>query len=217
MKLFYNFNTRLSRNIYKESCSKFGKENVMILRRAYIFFVFKVFFPTLFLVILTFLSTRLVSYVFIEYLLNIEYLLYINIVIILFLFALIWIPIIKKYIDYKMDFIAITPNYVSAYNQTWIFSRSNRVIDTTNIETITIPKTWFIMSVFNYGTIVFLSGVSQASSIDDGAKWNIGFNYVFNPEKTKKKITDILQKNSKNGYFSKENSATWKNEFVHYT
>lgn len=33
------------------------------------------------------------------------------------------IPIAKKYIDYTMDFLVITPDYMIKYDQKWFFQR----------------------------------------------------------------------------------------------
>jgi uncharacterized membrane protein YdbT with pleckstrin-like domain len=48
--------------------------------------------------------------------------------------------ILKKIIDYYMDFAIVTPEHIVAYNQKGIFSRESRSIDVDKIKTITVNK-----------------------------------------------------------------------------
>jgi uncharacterized membrane protein YdbT with pleckstrin-like domain len=65
--------------------------------------------------------------------------------------------LLKRFIDYKMDFAIITPKEIVSYNQTGIFSRSSRSLDVDKIKTISVDKKGLLRSIFNFGSIIFLS------------------------------------------------------------
>lgn len=88
--------------------------------------------------------------------------------------------------DYKLDFAIITPIELISYNQTDIFTRSSKTIKTDNIKTISLDKKWFLKSVFNYGTLMFLS------EWDDAGKWELDLYYISSPEQVKNEISRII-------------------------
>ena len=73
------------------------------------------------------------------------------------LFTILPYNILKKYIDYKMDYCIITPEDIVLAEQSGIFKRQIRTLDTSKIKSISVYKKRFFMSVFNNGSIVFMS------------------------------------------------------------
>jgi hypothetical protein len=99
-------------------------------------------------------------------------------------------PVIKKYIDFKLDFGIITPKWVFSYNQTGILRRNMTSLNVQNIRSIVVNKAWLIYSIFNNGEILVLSEGS------DNNKWEAKFNYVNNPELKRKKMKQIFSKSN---------------------
>lgn len=94
--------------------------------------------------------------------------------------------VIKYYIDYKMDYCIITPTEVILAEQSGFFKRQLRTLDATKIKSISVYKKSIIKSIFNNGIIVFMSDG------DDNNLWEIHIDYIYNPEKHKDIINQIL-------------------------
>lgn len=185
MKIFSNFDTQFKYNLYNKFVQKYWKDNVIIITRDKIFLYLHVLLPSiLYLILLIFLFL-------IWFLWDWESFNNIKWVIIFILIFFTFIPfaykIIKRLIDYYMDFAIITPREIVAYNQTWIFSRDSRSIDVDKIKSITIDKKWFINSLFNFWSIVFLSEWS------DDWNWDIKLDFVHNPDLVRHKIIDLVK------------------------
>ena len=82
-----------------------------------------------------------------------------SIQIVLTIMIILWFmpSITKQYMNYKLDFAIITPIELISYNQSNLFTRSSKTIKTNNIKTISLDKSGILKSVFNYGTLIFLS------------------------------------------------------------
>ncbi|HCY21573.1 TPA: hypothetical protein DIC40_07170 [Patescibacteria group bacterium] len=59
------------------------------------------------------------------------------------------IPIIGKWIDYKLDFIVITPDFLIMYDQAGIFNKKVITLNEKSIKTISIERKGFLYSIFN--------------------------------------------------------------------
>ena len=74
------------------------------------------------------------------------------------LFDLVWLfPIIGKYMDYKLDFIIVTPDVLIMYDQGGIFKRNIISTNEKSIKTISVKKSGLLYSIFNNGDIIFLT------------------------------------------------------------
>ena len=62
-----------------------------------------------------------------------------------------------KRIDYKMDFVLVTPHEIIKYDQQGVFGRTVETIPTHKIKSISTDKPGLFYSFFNLGSIDFLS------------------------------------------------------------
>ena len=106
------------------------------------------------------------------------------------LFDLVWLfPIIGKYMDYKLDFIIVTPDVLIMYDQGGIFKRNIISTNEKSIKTISVKKSGLLYSIFNNGDIIFLTEWDSASG-----GWEITLRRVPKPEKRRKEIARIMSK-----------------------
>ncbi len=104
------------------------------------------------------------------------------------LLVLAW-AIIKRFIDFEMDFMIVTKNEIESFNQTGIFKRKVVSLDMQKFRTITTYKEWFWRSLFNIGSLTILSEGSSDSP------WEIKFHYIHRLWALKKRILTLVQKN----------------------
>ncbi len=186
MKIFSNFDTELDTKLYEDYSSKYWKDRVILIYRDKIFFIFHILLPAIvyiFLVLVFFFifwkldfgnDGNTIKWIvfFIGFLIS---------------FFIMWWKLLKRFIDYKMDFAIVTPNEIISYNQTGFFSRQARTIDVEKLKTISVDKKWLLNSIFNYWTLVFLS------EWDDHWQWGIELYYVWDPDNVKRKVMDIVK------------------------
>ena len=115
------------------------------------------------------------------------YLAFVHVWINIVLLMLAW-GIIKRFIDFEMDFIIVTKNEVESFNQTWIFNRKVVSLDMKKFRTITTYKEWFWRSLFNIGSLTILSEWSSKTP------WEISFNYIHRLWALKKNILKLVHK-----------------------
>lgn len=186
MKLLSNFDTDLDEKIYQEQISLYGEDKMMMIYRDKAFFVFFILIPIILVVILyiILLWFCIEADLWDETLNGLKWLIWLLLMVIgIFYFG--W-KILKKFIDYRMDFAIVNPKEVLSYNQTWLFTRTARTIDSKKIKTITVDKKWIINSIFNLWTIKFLS--------EWDSWWNgdIELYFVYDPDSVKSKLKWII-------------------------
>lgn len=186
MKIFSNFDTQWRLEAYKEAEAKFWRENILVMRKSGLFLAQKVVGP-IFLWTMLFVTLQFPVYLALDEFWAIRYILTLFLLI---LYIIMIIPNIKCYIDYKLDFSILTPEYLTRYNQTWIMHRDIKTSNVRNIKTITVEKNSFWYNVCNNGDLIFLSEGDQAD------QWEITLHYIYNPEHQKKLITHIMKKNT---------------------
>ena len=143
MKIFSNFDTNLRQTKFAEYQKEYGVDNVLCFGRSRLYWWIKVFLPTLFLIgvsilILILFTNRLGNNYFVAIL-----------VVILIIALVSLFPIIRKYIEYKLDFIIVIPSCILMYDQTGLFKRDVITISSQSIKTISIKKEKFLYSVFD--------------------------------------------------------------------
>lgn len=109
---------------------------------------------------------------------------------VLFLFTL--VRILKKFIDFEMDFMIVTKDEIESFNQTGIFKREIISLDIRKIRSISTQKDWFLKSLFNIWSLLILSEASK------NHKWEIRFNYIHRLWKLKKLLTNLINKSDIN-------------------
>lgn len=182
MKIFSNFDTNIRKTKLKEAQDKFWIENVMVFGRSRLYRFVRVFFPTFFFIIL-----NIVGLFFLYTWFDGEYFLYFVIAFILLDFV--WIvPVLGKYIDYKMDFIVVTPDMLVMYDQSGLLKSNVVSTNEHSIKTITVKKSGLWDSIFNLGNIIFFTEWDTADLGEIILRW------VSNPEKRKNQIAQIMSK-----------------------
>ena len=92
-----------------------------------------------------------------------------------------------NYINYLLDYTIITPRLIMSYNQTGIFKRQVRTIDTDKIKAITVSGKTIWQSLFNYGSVVFLS------EGDDDDYGDIVLHFLQNPNALRDEVVRIIE------------------------
>ncbi|RAL55157.1 hypothetical protein BSK20_05120 [SR1 bacterium human oral taxon HOT-345] len=183
MKIFSNFDTEWKQEAYQEAVDKFGKENVFILNKSFLFFFSKVIVPFFGWTIM-FILVQFPIYLGLEDFGNIKYIVT-GVLFIIYLFVI--APLFKYYLDYVMDFSLVTPEYLTRYNQTGPLKRDIKSSYVKNIKTITIQKNTFWYNIFDNGNLIFLS------EGDRDNQGEIVLHYIKDPEAKKKIITKIMK------------------------
>jgi hypothetical protein len=165
---------------------KYWEENVLVLHKSFLFLFVKVLAPVFWWFISVF-ALRIIVYI------NMGDNNTIKVMYTIFMLLLYWLILLmssvtKYYIDYKMDFSIVTPEYLTRYNQTWLFKRDIKSSYVRNIKTITIVKNSFLYNVFNNWNLIFLSEGDR-----EKGDWEILLHYISNPEEKKKEITRIMK------------------------
>ena len=166
----------------EENFQQYGESNVLCLSKSRLYWFVKFFFPFLW-----YLSLNILIVIFFYYIFDYSYLTWILVVV-----GLISLPflffLLGKYIDYKMDFVIVTPESLIEYNQAWIFSKRVIVINEKSIKSITVQRGGLLYSIFNNGDLIFFSEW-------DETHWDITLRYVFQPEENRAHIATIMNKN----------------------
>lgn len=184
MKILSNFDTSLRDNLYYEYVNKYGKDNILLIRRSFLFLFFIVLSPLA--------GMLLLVSILLFFALNINTwselfdngLMLIALVAGLAVMVSTMLRVIKRFWDYTMDFALITPHEIVHYNQQWILNRSIKTMDMEKVKTINVKWWWFMQSFFNFGSLVFLSE-------GDSEYGDLVLSYVAQPSETKKSIMEI--------------------------
>jgi hypothetical protein len=181
MRIFSNFDTKIRTKAVDEQIVRYGRENVICFGRSRLYWALKIFLPMVFLIAFWLGIIALFYYVF-----DSEYLLFFCIAIgVLSLFF--FVPIIGKWIDYELDFIIVTPDFLMMYDQAWIFKKKVITVNEKSIKTISVERSGLLYSLFNNWDIIVLSEW-------DMVHWEITLKWIPRPEKRKKQISKIFNK-----------------------
>lgn len=192
MKILSNFDTKYEDSVIEKYENMYWKENVLSIHRAQIFLVMYLLAPISIIIVSWIIALIVMFYWDWNYDPIINAIKFWLPFILAFLITLYYLPgLVKKYIDYSMDFCVITPKEIVSYNQTWILARKWHSIETDKIKTVTIDKKWFVKSLFNFWTITFLS------EWDSSWKWDIILNFVSDPDKVKNDIRALISEGYK--------------------
>lgn len=183
MRIFSNFDTQYKAKCTESCIKEYGPENVLVVRRSRLFARLYIYIPWTFY---TSIGVGLIYMTISQIDIAIIHQGITSMLVIALLVA--YSPIIKKFIDYKMDFGIITPKGVIFYNQTWFLKRSETSLSINNIRTITIKKSWLLYSIFNNGDMIILSEWSDISL------WEVRIFYIHNPDMKRERIKEIFSK-----------------------
>lgn len=189
MKIFSNFDTKRKVDAYAEMVEKYGTENVLVLNKSFLFFIVKVLFPVIWGFIAVFLL-RAIIFFSMDGMVEVQ-IIFSVFMVLLYGFLLTISSVVKYYIDYRMDFSIVTPEYLTRYNQTGFLKRDVKSSYLRNIKTISVIKNKFIYNIFNNGDLIFVS--DSVRSWWKGDSGEIILHYIQNPEEKRKKITKIMK------------------------
>ncbi len=181
MRIFSNFDTKLKKRTVKKYQQRFGKNKVLLIVKWRLFLLLKVIFP--FFAFL--LSAGVVLILFSVFVWK-KVMLYGWVPLVSLGFFIILWPLLRRYIEYKMDFAIATPKMLITYKQRWILRRTIRTINTDNLKTVSVEKKWFRYSISNTGDLIFLS---EWADVRHG---EIVLYYIHKPEKCRYRIAHIL-------------------------
>lgn len=182
MRLFSNFDSWLEKRLVDQYQQNFGASKVISVHKSRRFYISRVLAPYIRLVIIFALWLTLVY--------GFEYP-YKSAVLWVFWLGMLFFALYivrrssKEYVDYKMDFMIVTPKEVIKYNQTWILHRETETIHVDKIRSVTVAKHWFFESFFDIGTITFLAEW-------DTEKWDIVMPSIDAVESIEQKIRDVM-------------------------
>lgn len=76
-------------------------------------------------------------------------------IVLLLLFCIYWL--LKRHIDFEMDFVVITPDTIHFFDQNGFFTYTNIVIATKQVTNIQFQQQGWIENIFNIGSLSVLS------------------------------------------------------------
>ncbi len=185
MKIFSNFDTHAPLEAYQKALAEYGADKVIFVRRDKIYLTFFIVLPAIAVGLLFIgafvLMWNLSATFFSSLFLNVVFAIFFWIMAIMVIMR-----IIMNYINFLLDYTIITPALITSYNQTWLFRREIRTLDTDKIKTITISGKTLLQSMFNFWSIVILS------EGDDDQHGDITLHFLNNPSVLKDEIVRII-------------------------
>lgn len=181
------FSPKFQKKVIKQNIDQYGIENVIHIKKSKLFLWKKILIPFIF-------WTSVIVVISVLSLPNIwaKWFLWTTIV----LFLLLWIISVSKsfklFLDYKMDFIVVTPRSFIKYDQEWFFKRVSKTIDLKKIRSLSVRKKWFLNSIFNNWNLVVLSEWSENEKDVSMRAGEINFDYLYDPDSIEIKINDLL-------------------------
>jgi len=188
MRILSSFDTNFANEVLEREKQIYWPEKVLLVTHGRFFYYFMILIPTIFFVLA--IIIYFVSYFYFWSYIPKDFrtLYYIlGFVFFIIIFFPLWFKILKRYIDYILDFIVVTPKALIYYNQEWILKRRWRTVDTDKIKTITVDKSWLLWSMFNFWSMIVLS------EWDEQWAWEINFKFVDAPDELKLKILKIIE------------------------
>lgn len=185
MKIFSNFDTQAPLEAYQHALAEYGADKVIFVRRHRIYLLFFVTLPSVIVGIIL-IAVFLIWFNVLQGTVlglagNILFTILFGLIAIMVL-----VRIILNYINYLLDYTIITPRLITSYNQTGLFQRQVRTIDTDKVKAITVSGKNFWQSLFNYGSVVFLS------EGDDDDYGDIVLHFLKNPSNLKDEVVRVI-------------------------
>ncbi|HOG15561.1 MAG TPA: hypothetical protein PK674_03150 [Candidatus Absconditabacterales bacterium] len=189
MGILSTFEFGFQKRIANESIERYGKENVIVIRKSKFFLWTKVLIPFLFwTTILVVVLVLLIKHI------STSWLLWSLIVLSCFLWIAPNIKTLQYFLDYEMDFIVVNPRSFIRYDQDGLFQRVSKTIDLKKIRSISVRKRGFWNSIFNNGSLLVVSEGGEAEQDEKLRAGEINFRNLYNPEAYSKQINEFLSK-----------------------
>ncbi len=182
MRLFSNFNTDLEATLVKKYKKNFWDDKILSIHKSRWFYITWVIWPfVLFFVVFS----VLLSVVYMNEFDFKEVVIPTFWGVMLLYFVFVSRRSSKNYVDYKMDFLIVTPKELIKYDQRWMLDRHSETIHVDKIRSVTVSKSWLFNSFFDIGTITFLAEWNDE-------KWDIIMPFIDWVESIESKIRHII-------------------------
>lgn len=192
MKILSNFDTQLQKKVFEEAVKEHWAENVLLVKKSRFLFLFQILLPLMILIVVL----TLIRFLFQNSKEDLgDYTMY-GFWILAALITMTQVPsLFQSLIDYYMDFIILTPELVTFYNQSGIFNKSSESLESNKIKAVNFSKRGLLQSIADYGEIIFLSEWADP-------RGDIVFDYARSPEQLQKKARRILSHLSESHHLS---------------
>jgi len=187
MWILSTFNPWFQKKVLKENLQLYGEDKVIQIKKSRFFLWTKILIPFSFWTILV-----VAWVIFSLSKIHVIRFLWSMIILMIFLWFIPFTKVVTYYLDYKMDFIIVTPRSFLRYDQDWFFKTVSKTIDLKKIRSISVRKSWLFSSIFNDWTLVILSEWWESEKEEDMRAWEITFNNLYNPELYNERINDLL-------------------------
>jgi len=187
MWILSTFNPGFQKKVFKENIELYWEDKVIKIKKSKRFLWTRILIPFSFWTILA-----IFAIIFLSSKIQVNWFLWSVIILLIFLWFIPFIKVVKYYLDYKMDFIIVTPRSFLRYDQDWFFKTVSKTIDLKKIRSISVRKSWLFSSIFNDWTLVILSEWWESEKEEDMRAWEITFNNLYNPELYNERINDLL-------------------------
>jgi hypothetical protein len=154
MKILSNFDTTLATELYEEYVMNYGAENVLFIKKSKRHLWYYVYLP---LAIFALCSIAFFYFLYWYGVQSYQTLFMIILILWSVFFLVLVLTISRHFLDNLMDFMIITPDYILYYDQKGVFDRQVSKLLTKHIKMISFEKSWISASLFNLGTLHFLS------------------------------------------------------------
>lgn len=184
VKILSNFDTKFPQLMYQQYVDIYGSRNVLLVRRSFVYMVYRIIIPLLSMMLLLWGMLSLGIWLSQFFGIGIEW---IFLVISIIIAAVVFWKVIGASIDFFLDFTIVTPRFVMEYDQLGVFGRTARSLDSKKIKSVRVDKKWFLKSLFNYGDILFYG--EWDTQIPE-----IAIKFIYNPLVLRDKITRLIHK-----------------------
>lgn len=187
MKIFSSFDTNFKQEVIDREKKKYWDKHFIIVSHGKFYYYFFVVIPTVLWIFgaIIYLTIFLVLWLSVSQ--DFKTIYYIIWLLMFFVFfSPLVMNIIKKYIDYILDFFVVNPRNIIYYNQEWLLNRKWRTISLEKIKTISVKKEWLLRSIFNFWNIIILT------EWDEKWEWEINISFIDNPDIVKHNIFEIV-------------------------
>lgn len=182
MRLFSTFDTSLEYKLLKRYQDSFGQDKVVSIHKSKIFLVTKVLLPYIRFLLIFWLSLSLVyGFDYPEK----QYVIWSFWILMCILLLYTTRKTSAQYVDYRMDFLIVTPKEVVKYNQNGLLNRDTETIHVDKIRSVSVSKHGLLESFFDIGSITFLAEWEDE-------KWDIVMPSIDAVEAVEQKIRHIM-------------------------
>jgi len=186
MRLLSNFDTALEKELLDEYKKWFGDDLVISIHKSRRFYIMYVLVPFARFFCVFAIGLYLVYMLEFDYQPVAQLAFWILILVYLLITAY---KASRQYMNWKMDFLVVTPKEVIKYNQSWILHRDTETIHVDKIKSVTVWKHGLVNSFLDIGKITFLAEWEDA-------KGDIIMSHIDAVDQVEKKIRTIMGMNA---------------------